>query len=202
MSSQEHSPPGRHSPVLCSLPGLLLGAAWNSRKSRCELVKGTDSPFPSSSRPPSLPPSLSCSLLSFCLQLFASRLQCGKHCISTDASIGPTLLRRLRSWMEERAMRVGHIVKRPLRPLCTRNILSGSRKALCLPGRCRGHRQASQGLHPGRRAPGPGTWRGGRTQWLLGVAGLALFLTHSVASNRNATIFLTPFRGKLFFSPI
>lgn len=36
------------------------------------------------------------------------------------------------------------------------------------------------------------------SQWLIGVARLALPLTHSVASHRNSTIFLGPFGGSVF----
>lgn len=55
-------------------------------------------------------------------------------------------------------------------------------------------------VSPPPLSPHPPMLQHSPSQWPLGEADLALSLTRSVASNRNTTISLPPFRGKLFFS--
>lgn len=203
MSSREHSPPSRHLLVTVfsarlrwALPGTAgctgrVDASWS--KARL--------PFPSSSAS-SIPPSLP--LFLFALAL--SSIICFHVCSAANtASLWVQLLDLLCwadftiGWKRE-AVRASHIVVLE-GPLCTRNILNGQQKgAVFCPADAAGTDRHPRS-HPGRQPPAQG-----RSTRLLtmapwcGRAGASL--THSVASNRNATIFLTPFRGKLFFSPI
>ena len=90
--------------------------------------------FPSSLLPPTLPPSLPPSLPLCSSSVFSYLFRVCSAANTASLRVHPLDLLCCVDftvgWKRE-AIRVSHIVKCPLRPLYTRNILNGSRKALC-----------------------------------------------------------------------
>lgn len=134
MSSQERSPPSRRSLVTVFSARRAAGRCleqqdlWEERMPvdrRCRCPSYLLPPALHPSLPPSLPLCSRPVFNFFRVRSEANTASLWVHLLDLLCCVDSTI-----GWKRE-AIHVSHIVKCPLRPLCTRNILSSSRKALC-----------------------------------------------------------------------